>query len=215
MAARGSTRRRRQRRGDGLVLKLMIPVSLLAMVGVVGFLVLRPAATPTALAPSPPPCPLVSNVVVGDISVPSGPIAGYCQPQLIIAAQIMLAAEHWTPDVRAKQIGVMTAIGESDLQNLDYGDTVGPDSRGIFQQRSNWGTLAQRMDPYTAAYDFYARMFGVVNWNTLPPTIVAHTVQRNADPNYYTKYFSRAKNLVAGLLAHELPPVSISPVPSG
>jgi hypothetical protein len=164
--------------------------------------------------PKPPPCPDVADVVVGDISVPAGPVAGYCQAQLINAAQVMRAADAYTPAIRAKQIGVMTAIGESDLRNLTYGDLAGPDSRGIFQQRANWGPLTDRMDPYTAAYNFYHRMFGVVGWNTLPPTQVAHTVQRNADPNYYAKYFSRATKLVNGLLADELPPTPPSAVPA-
>ena len=120
------------------------------------------------------------------------------------AAEVMRAADYYTLDIRAKQIGVMTAIGESSLRNLDYGDSAGPDSRGLFQQRSNWGPLADRMDPYTAAFNFYHRLFGIVNWNTLPPTQVAHTVQGNADPNYYAKYFSRASRVVDGLLAHQI-----------
>jgi hypothetical protein len=211
------SRRRRRRTGDHVALKTAVPLVLLAGVVVVAFLVLRPAAPVPVAVPTVPPCPAVPAVVVGDISVPAGPIAGYCQAELINAAQVMRAADAYTPDVRAKQIGVMTAIGESDLRNLTYGDTAGPDSRGIFQQRSNWGPLADRMDPYTAAFDFYHRMFGVVGWDTLPPTQVAHTVQRNADPNYYAKFFSRAVMLVDGLEAHEIPPpptaVTATPTP--
>jgi hypothetical protein len=153
-------------------------------------------------------------VIIGTIRVPAGPVVGYCQDQLINAAQIMRAADSYTPNIRAKQIGIMTAIGESNLRNLDYGDTAGPDSRGLFQQRSNWGSLGDRMDPFTAAFNFYHRMFGVVGWNTLPPTQVAHTVQGNADPDYYAKYFSRATKLVDALLADEVPPpTTATPAP--
>ncbi len=217
-AKRPSTRRRstrrRGRRGDTFVLSLIVPVGLVVIVAAVGYLVLRPTlVNPPAAAPIVPACPKAPDVVVGTISVPRGPVLGYCQPELINAAQIMRAADAYTPAIRAKQLGVMTAIGESDLHNLDYGDTAGPDSRGIFQQRSNWGTIQQRMDPYTAAFDFYQRMFGVVGWDTLPPTQVAHTVQGNADPDYYTKYWPRAQKLVAALLADELPPPP-SAVPS-
>jgi len=205
------SRRRSPHRGDGILIRLLVPLSLLVVVGIVAFFILRPAATPSA-TPTTSACPQVADVVVGNISVPAGPIAGYCQPQLVNAATIMRASDAYTPDDRAKQIGVMVAIGESGLQNLTYGDSAGPDSRGIFQQRSNWGTLAQRMDPYTAAYNFYHRMFGVVGWNTLPPTVVAHTVQGNANPDYYTPYFPRAVVIVDDLLGDQLPPSFQLPV---
>jgi hypothetical protein len=213
MASGRKSSRRRRRSHSALLVQILVPVGILAVVVALAFVFLRPAAPTPVAVPTVPPCPAVPDVLVGDISVPAGPIAGYCQDQLVNAAQVIRAADAYTSDLRAKQIGVMTAIGESDLRNLTYGDTAGPDSRGIFQQRSNWGPLADRMDPYTAAYDFYHRMFGVVGWNTLPPTQVAHTVQGNADPNYYSKYFSRATKLVDGLLAHELPapPTAVTP----
>jgi hypothetical protein len=201
-----SSKRRRRRPGAGLLVQILVPLGLLVVVIVVALVVLRPVLPSPKAVPTVPPCPKVPAVIVGTISVPAGPIAGYCQDQLLNAAQVMRAADAYTPNIRAKQIGVMTAIGESNLRNLTYGDTAGPDSRGIFQQRSNWGPLADRMDPYTAAVNFYHRMFGVLNWNTLPPTQVAHTVQGNADPDYYTRYFSRASRVVDGLLAHPVPP---------
>lgn len=205
MMARKRTRaRRRRRRGDGTLLQILIPVALLIALAVVVVILTRPISGMHEATPTTPACPDVPTVMVGAIPVPAGPIAGYCQPELINAAEIMRAADAYTPVVRAKQIGVMTAIGESGLRNLSYGDTAGPDSRGLFQQRSNWGPLEDRMDPYTAAYNFYHRMFGVVGWNTLPPTVVAHDVQRNANPDYYTPYFSRASTLVNTLLAHEM-----------
>jgi hypothetical protein len=220
MALRGRASRTR-RRGSrfGVFWQILIPLTLLIVVAILGLLFLRPPAPAPIAIPTVPACPEVPSVLVGDISVPAGPIAGYCQAELINAAQVMRAADGITPLVRAKQIGVMTAIGESDLRNLDYGDVAGPDSRGIFQQRSNWGTLTDRMDPYTAAEHFYHRMTQVLDWNTLPPTQVAHDIQRNADPNYYTKYFSRASKLVDGLLAHEIPappsaiPATATPTP--
>jgi hypothetical protein len=217
--ARGRNRSRRRRRSSqvGPLVQILVPIGILVLVVALAFVFLRPPAPTPIAAPTVPPCPAASPLIVGDISVPAGPIAGYCQDQLVNAAQVIRAADAYTTNLRAKQIGVMTAIGESDLRNLTYGDTAGPDSRGIFQQRSNWGPLSDRMDPYTAAYDFYHRMFGVVGWSTLPPTQVAHTVQGNANPDYYAKYFSRASKLVDGLLAHEIPPpptaVTSSPTP--
>jgi hypothetical protein len=205
MARRTTALERRRQARNRLLVQILVPIGLLAVVVVLAVIFLRPIFPTPRAAPTVPPCPEVPTVIVGDISVPAGPIAGYCQDQLLNAAQIMRAADYYTLNIRAKQIGVMTAIGESNLRNLEYGDKAGPDSRGIFQQRSNWGPLADRMDPYTAAFNFYHRLFGIVSWNTLPPTQVAHTVQGNADPGYYTKYFSRASKVVDGLLAHQIP----------
>jgi hypothetical protein len=203
----GHGRNRRRRRGDRTVIQILVPVALIVVVGLVAYFLLRPgpATVPPPVA-SAPACPPAAPVLVGDIEVPAGPIAGYCQTQLENAAEIILAADQFTDDIRAKQIGVMTAIGESSLNNLGYGDAAGPDSRGLFQQRSNYGSIANRMDPYTAATAFFQRMMGVVNWNTLPPTVVAHTVQINADPNYYTPYFPRAVTIVNALLIDRVPP---------
>lgn len=162
--------------------------------------VLKPSSPPQKpVQPVALTCPVVDPVRVGKYLVPSGPIAGYCQPQLINAAQILTAARNYALPERVREIGVMTAIGESGLRNLDFGDTAGPDSRGLFQQRANWGPLATRMNPLLASESFFRRMLGVPGWNTLPPTVVAHAVQANADPNYYAKFWSRAQNLVVGL----------------
>jgi hypothetical protein len=154
---------------------------------------------------------VVADVVVGTISVPAGPVAGYCQPELENAAQILRAAQAFGLDAHGQEIGIMTAIGESGLRNVNYGDTAGPDSRGLFQQRNNYGPLADRMDPYTAAHAFFGRMIGVADWPDLPPTQVAHTVQGNADPDYYTQFWKRAVRLVTELDADQLPAAISTP----
>ena len=205
--ARGRTRRRR----DNLLPQVLVPLGLLIVVAIVAVIVLRPTGVQNQAVPTPPACPKVPDVVVGTISVPAGPIAGYCQPQLVNAAQVIRAAQYYGLSEQGEEIGVMTAIGESSLRNVNYGDTAGPDSRGLFQQRSNYGSLANRMDPYTAALAFFQRMLGIVGWQSLTPTQVAHTVQRNADPDYYTKYFPAAVLVVRELNADTLP----VPVPSG
>lgn len=60
--------------------------------------------------------------------------------QVVNAAAIITAGRAMRLDARTITIGVMTAMGESSLQVLDRGDQVGPDSRGLFQQRSNAAT---------------------------------------------------------------------------
>jgi hypothetical protein len=199
-------RSRRKSRRDSLVwVRVLIPVVLLLVVVGGAFVVLRPTAAPQLEPPSIPACPDAQNVTVGSYVVPAGPIAGFCQSQLVNAAQVLRAAQSYGLSVHGEEIGVMTAIGESSLRNVNYGDTAGPDSRGIFQQRSNYGPLADRMDPYTAARAFFLRMQGIVSWETLAPTVVAHTVQRNADPDYYTQYWHRAVTIVTALNRTMLP----------
>ena len=139
--------------------------------------------------------------MIDPATVPEGPIAGYGHDQLVNAAYIMQAAHQLGLSVRDQTIGVMTAIGESDLVVLDHGDLAGPDSRGLFQQRDNgaWGTYEERMDPFTSATYFFQALSAVKDRDTLEPTLVANRVQRNADPYHYAKYWPAAVEIVQGL----------------
>jgi hypothetical protein len=133
-------------------------------------------------------------------SLPSsiGPFRGV---QLINAAQIIIAANDLGIDTKGQAIGVMTAIGESTLTNINYGDAAGPDSRGLFQQRANgaWGSLADRMNPRIAATNFFKALLRVPGWESMPPTLAAHATQNNADPYYYAQYWNDAVLIVSTL----------------
>ncbi|MGF1661009.1 MAG: peptidoglycan DD-metalloendopeptidase family protein [Kineosporiaceae bacterium] len=128
-------------------------------------------------------------------------VAGYRGDQLRNAAAIMSAGVDLGLDRRAQTIAVMTAMAESSLRVLDHGDAVGPDSRGLFQQRDNgaWGSLADRMDPHRSATAFYLALQRVPGWQSLPPWIAAHRVQRNADPYVYQPRWPDAGQVVAAL----------------
>lgn len=141
----------------------------------------------------------VPGATVDVARVPTTSIDGYSGVQLQNAAAIMNAADSQGMDLQAQLIGVMTAMGESGLQVQGHGDTAGPDSRGLFQQRSGWGSLALRMDPTQSATLFFQRLKTVPDWQTLDPSIAAHAVQQNADPNFYTPYFSKAQDVVGKL----------------
>lgn len=101
---------------------------------------------------------------------------------------------------RATLIAVTTAVGESDLINLDHGDAAGPDSAGLFQQRPSqgWGTRAQVMDPAYATRSFLQGhgtnkgLLSVPNWSTGDVSAVIHRVQGNTDPGHYSPYLARA-----------------------
>lgn len=104
---------------------------------------------------------------------------------------------------RATLLALIAAVGESDLINLDHGDSAGPDSRGILQQRPSqgWGTEQQVMDPYYAATSFligphHDRRGGLVtvqDWATGEPTLIISQVQRNSDPQHYARFQPRAE----------------------
>jgi hypothetical protein len=133
--------------------------------------------------------------------VPDGPVAGWSGTQLVNAAMIMEAGEDLGVSARGQVIGVMTAMGESSLTVVDHGDAVGPDSRGLFQQRANgaWGSYEDRMDPTTSATNFYRALLQVDGWETLPPTLAAHRTQRNADPYHYARWWDDALEVAAAL----------------
>ena len=128
-------------------------------------------------------------------------VAGYDGTQLDNAGAIIAAGQRMGLSLRDQTIGVMTAMGESSLRALDHGDKAGPDSRGLFQQRDNgaWGTLAQRMDPTASATGFYTALTRVGGREAMSPTQVAHSVQRNADPQHYAKHWDDAVAVVSRL----------------
>lgn len=151
------------------------------------------------------------------------------EEQLTNAVIVTDAAKDASLPLKAQVIGVMTALGESGLRNLDHGDegdgVTNPDgsptcSLGIFQQQwcltNNlgdpvWGTRDQVTDPAYAARTFYERLAGVDGWQDMEPTFAANAVQRNADPYHYEKYWEPATAIVAALTGVELGAEAVVP----
>ncbi|WP_312678526.1 peptidase M23 [Microbacterium sp.] len=136
--------------------------------------------------------------------------AEYTREQRDNAAIIVSAGRDLGLSARDQTIAVMTAMGESSLRNLDYGDwetsgVTNPDgtrttSIGLFQQQDGWGTRDERLDPYTAAVLFYRAMVArVPDRDGREPTEVAHRTQINRDRDHYAPYWPRAVALVAAL----------------
>jgi cell wall-associated NlpC family hydrolase len=96
---------------------------------------------------------------------------------------------------RGLVVALATAMQESGLRNLTYGDR---DSVGLFQQRPSqgWGTVAELTDPPTAAGKFYDALLRVPGWIGMPVTRAAQAVQRSAFPNAYAKWEPLATALV-------------------
>lgn len=130
------------------------------------------------------------------------------------ASLIIRAGQAMGVDARTITIGVMTAMGESSLRNVDHGDRAGPDSRGLFQQRANgaWGSYADRMNPTTAATNFFRALLAVPGYATLEPTIAAHKAQRNADPYHYRPFWAEAVTMVSTLTGD---PALLAALPAG
>ena len=184
--------------GKGLLILIGTPAAIIAMVA---FLVVFSFGGGSGGSAAAACNSMTGDSVDVDAAAQHAPIDEYSGKQLQNAAYIMNAAESLGLTQQAQVIGVMTAMGESTLQVLDRGDAAGPDSRGLFQQRSNgaWGSYEDRMDPTISATNFFKALQKVDGWDTLEPTIAIHRVQINQDPFYYRKFQSPAQNVVTQL----------------
>lgn len=139
----------------------------------------------------------------------------------------------------AVSVGLATAMQESKLHNLDYGDR---DSVGLFQQRPSqgWGSRSQILDPHYAATAFFTHLVRVPGWETMSVAVAAQAVQRSASGAAYADWEPTARALARSLtgqvphgiactftkpasspqglttaLAHDLGPTSVGvPVPA-
>jgi hypothetical protein len=145
---------------------------------------------------------------IGSVQLPSAPPLARCTlagstytvtpDQAGNAATIAgVALRRGLPE-RATVIALATALQESKLHNLDYGDA---DSLGLFQQRPSqgWGTPEQIMNPVYAAGTFYDHLLEVPHWTSLPLTQVAQEVQHSKFPEAYARWEEQA-----GVLGHVL-----------
>jgi hypothetical protein len=142
-----------------------------------------------------------------DASSPSGGLAGgragvrigdLSEEQRNNAATIIGVAKGMGAPPRAWLVALATAMQESTLRNIDYGDR---DSLGLFQQRPSqgWGAPAQVTDPVYSTTIFLDRLLAIPGWETLPVTVAAQAVQRSGFPDAYAKWEGLASQLVAQL----------------
>ncbi|WP_228010682.1 hypothetical protein [Nonomuraea phyllanthi] len=116
--------------------------------------------------------------------------------QAQIAATIAAVAARRRLPERAVVIAYGTALQESKLYNLPYGDR---DSVGVFQQRESqgWGKKKQLMDPVYATNKFFAALVKVKNYRKIPMADAAQAVQRSAGGYAYAQHEYDAKILAA------------------
>ncbi|MFI6769824.1 heavy metal transporter [Streptomyces sp. NPDC050355] len=118
------------------------------------------------------------------------------------AATISAVASSRGLPERAVTIALATAMQESGLRNIDFGDR---DSVGLFQQRpsQDWGTVKQIMDPVYSAGEFYRHLAKVPGYSRLPLTVAAQKVQRSGYPQAYAKHEANAARLTGALTGRD------------
>ncbi|GAA3207418.1 hypothetical protein GCM10017690_15400 [Microbacterium terregens] len=155
-------------------------------------------AIPSAAAPV-----LVANVT----PITSGAVSGLDAEQAANAQIIIgVGRELGVPD-RGIAIALGTAMQESWLRNLDWGDR---DSLGLFQQRpsTGWGTEAEVSDPHRAARAFYGGpsdpngyvtrgLLDINGWENLSFADAAQAVQISAYPDRYAQWEQPASTWLA------------------
>ncbi|WP_406057328.1 hypothetical protein [Kribbella sp. NBC_00889] len=169
----------------------------LAVVGIVSLLMVAPFGGTTQ--PQAACLPLPPGQAGG--RVPAGWIRKSQQDFAKLIDQA--AIERGLPG-KATLIALMTALVESNLQNLSYGDA---DSVGLFQQRpaAGWGTVAEIMDPHYAADAFFGGsaapnppgLVDINGWPTMPLGDVAQAVQVSAFPDRYALREQEARQIAS------------------
>jgi hypothetical protein len=131
-------------------------------------------------------------------AVASGTAAELDPEQAGNAAIIAAVARKRGLPARAATIGIATAIQESKLRNIEYGDR---DSLGLFQQRPSqgWGTRKQITDQVYATNAFYDVLSKVDGYETMEITKVAQKVQHSAFPAAYADHEPEARIIASAL----------------
>lgn len=143
--------------------------------------------------------------------------ASTCQPEPSQAsAEVRLDRQQWkvagaiievgkslSVEPRGWVVALAAGMQESGLRPLPYGDR---DSLGVFQQRTAWGSVAQRMDPTSAARMFFTGGHGgqrglvdIPGWQRMSVTQAAQAVQVSAYPEAYAKWEPVAVAIVDAL----------------
>ncbi|AUH40513.1 C40 family peptidase [Streptomyces sp. CMB-StM0423] len=122
------------------------------------------------------------------------------EEQVPHAATIVATGRSLNVPAKGQVIALATALQESRLRNLTYGDR---DSLGLFQQRPSqgWGTAQQIRDPVYASEQFYQRLLTVDGWQQMTIAQAAQAVQKSAYPDAYAQWEGLATALQAAVTA--------------
>lgn len=130
----------------------------------------------------------VESILKGD-GKGSVSVSGLDDPeeQIPNAKTIQVTGVAMEVPTRGQIVALATALQESGLRNLEYGDR---DSFGLFQQRPSqgWGTAAQVRDPVHASTKFYEGLLKVSGWQSMTIAQAAQAVQKSGFPDAYAKW---------------------------
>lgn len=155
-------------------------------------------------------------MVMGTVSVSNEPSTGAadCGPRAVVAGRsitldasqlanagtIVQTGRDLGVPARGLVVAVATALQESTLRNLDWGDHT---SVGLFQQLNAWGSHAERTTPRISATMFYTGgrqgqpgLLDIAGWATMSITDAAQAVQASGFPLAYAKWETLARSLV-------------------
>ncbi|WP_406690522.1 C40 family peptidase [Saccharopolyspora sp. ID03-671] len=135
---------------------------------------------------------------------PSGTDSGVTQvgddewnsEQLTNAQTITGVVQQRTLPKRAAVLAISTAIVESRLENVHYGDR---DSLGLFQQRPSmgWGSPEEVTNPVYATGKFLDHLVELDGWHDMAPGVAQQKVQASAFPDRYAPQEQPAEALTA------------------
>lgn len=128
---------------------------------------------------------------------------GLSQEQADNAAKIIAVAKRLKVPARGQVVAIATALQESSLKNLDFGDR---DSLGLFQQRPSqgWGSASEIRDPVKSSEAFFGKakhtgnpgLLDVKGWKTMAVTVAAQTVQGSGFPEAYAQHEAKSVAIV-------------------
>lgn len=189
-----------------LLMRVVVPVVGFVLAVVLG-LVLWMSSGSGSTADAATPGGVAGMVCATNPSATS--VAGFSGEQLTNAAIIVAVGKKLHVPLRGQVIGVATAMQESTLKNVNYGDIMATgsmsSSRGLFQQLQTYGPT--RTDPSAAAEMFYTGgpggipgLMQVAGWQSMPLAMAAEAVQHSSQPDLYAKWEGPADQVV-GLVA--------------
>lgn len=138
-------------------------------------------------------CALVARPAAVDVGSLDAEQLANAQTIVAVGRALGVPSKGWV-------IALSTALLESTLRNLPYGDR---DSIGLFQQRDAWGSRAERLDPATSTEMFFRGgrggqrgLLAIPDYLSLSVTRAAQAVQVSAFPDAYAKWEGLALQLV-------------------
>jgi LysM repeat protein len=142
-------------------------------------------------------------------SAPAPSVAGLDSEQIANARVIIQVGRELGVSDRGIAIALGTAMQESWIRNLDWGDR---DSLGLFQQRpsTGWGSAEQIRDPHRSTRVFYGGpgdpnghatrgLLDIPGWEAMTFAQAAQAVQISAYPDRYAQWEEPAYAWLAAL----------------